>query len=61
MSGNPDLDHWEARFTSPDYRFGKEPNEFLTSTLRCKLGCTGARAISNGADHQAGRKKTVAR
>lgn len=33
MSGNPDLDHWEARFASPEYRFGKEPNEFLA---RCK-------------------------
>lgn len=33
MSGNPDLDHWEARFASEEFRFGKEPNEFL---VRCK-------------------------
>jgi len=33
MAHNPDLDHWEARFASSDYRFGKEPNEFL---VRCK-------------------------
>jgi ubiquinone/menaquinone biosynthesis C-methylase UbiE len=33
MSGNPDLDHWEARFASPEYRFGKEPSEFLA---RCR-------------------------
>lgn len=29
MPHNSDLDHWESRFASPDYRFGKEPNEFL--------------------------------
>ncbi|HWK86366.1 MAG TPA: class I SAM-dependent methyltransferase [Xanthobacteraceae bacterium] len=33
MSSNPDLDHWEARFASEEFRFGKEPNEFL---VRCK-------------------------
>jgi ubiquinone/menaquinone biosynthesis C-methylase UbiE len=33
MSADPDLAYWEARFASPDYRFGKEPNEFL---VRCK-------------------------
>ncbi|MGD9847261.1 MAG: methyltransferase domain-containing protein [Variibacter sp.] len=33
MSVNPDLAHWEARFASPEYRFGKAPNEFL---VRCK-------------------------
>ena len=33
MSRNPDLDHWEARFASEEFRFGKEPNEFL---VRCK-------------------------
>ena len=31
MSRNPDLDHWEARFASEEFRFGKEPNEFLVS------------------------------
>lgn len=34
MSDNPDLDHWEARFASEEFRFGKEPNEFLVG---CKL------------------------
>lgn len=33
MSNDPDLDHWEARFASEEFRFGKEPNEFL---VRCK-------------------------
>jgi ubiquinone/menaquinone biosynthesis C-methylase UbiE len=28
---NPDLDHWESRFASEEFRFGKEPNEFLVS------------------------------
>ncbi len=48
MSQNPDLDHWEARFASADYRFGKEPNEFL---VRCKplLPRTGkALAVADG-------------
>lgn len=48
MSHNPDLDHWEARFASADYRFGKEPNEFL---VRCKplLPHTGkALAVADG-------------
>src|SRR6185312_11053291 len=33
MPHNPDLDHWECRFASEEFRFGKEPNEFL---VRCK-------------------------
>lgn len=32
-ASNTDLEHWEARFASPDYHFGTEPNEFL---VRCK-------------------------
>jgi len=31
MLRNPGLDHWEARFASEEFRFGKEPNEFLVS------------------------------
>lgn len=33
MTDNIDLQHWEERFSTPDYRFGKEPNQFL---VRCK-------------------------
>jgi len=33
MPSNSDLGHWESRFASEDYRFGKESNEFL---VRCK-------------------------
>lgn len=48
MTNNPDLDHWEARFASPEYRFGKQPNAFL---VRCKplLPPTGkALAVADG-------------
>lgn len=48
MSHNPDLEHWESRFASAEYRFGKEPNEFL---VRCKplLPHTGkALAVADG-------------
>lgn len=48
MPHNPDLDHWEARFASEEFRFGKEPNEFL---VRCKplLPKTGkALAVADG-------------
>jgi ubiquinone/menaquinone biosynthesis C-methylase UbiE len=31
MSNDTDLDHWEARFASEEFRFGKTPNEFLVS------------------------------
>lgn len=31
MTSDPDLDHWEARFASEEFRFGKTPNEFLVS------------------------------
>lgn len=48
MPHNPDLTHWESRFASAEYRFGKEPNEFL---VRCKplLPRTGkALAVADG-------------
>ncbi len=48
MTDNIDLQHWEDRFSTPDYRFGREPNEFL---VRCKtlLPRTGkALAVADG-------------
>jgi SAM-dependent methyltransferase len=30
---NIDLQHWQERYATPDFRFGREPNEFL---VRCK-------------------------
>jgi ubiquinone/menaquinone biosynthesis C-methylase UbiE len=48
MANNPDLTHWESRFASTEYRFGKEPNECL---VRCKplLPRTGtALAVADG-------------
>lgn len=48
MTRDPDLEHWEARFASEEFRFGKAPNEFL---VRCKplLPHTGkALAVADG-------------
>jgi len=48
MTGNSELDHWQERYATPDYRFGKAPNEFLA---RCKplLPRTGkALAVADG-------------
>jgi SAM-dependent methyltransferase len=33
MTDTSELQHWQDRYSSPGYRFGKEPNEFL---LRCQ-------------------------
>lgn len=33
MSGFSERDFWEERYSTPEYRFGKDPNEFLA---RCK-------------------------
>ena len=31
MANQTDFEHWQERFNTPDYRFGKEANEFLKS------------------------------
>lgn len=31
MTDASDFDHWQERFSTPDFRFGKEPNEFLVA------------------------------
>jgi SAM-dependent methyltransferase len=33
MTNTAEFDRWQARYATPDYTFGKEPNEFL---LRCR-------------------------
>lgn len=33
MTNTSELQHWQDRYSTPDYRFGKAPNEFL---VRCK-------------------------
>ena len=33
MTSTSERDHWQDRYSTPDYRFGKAPNEFL---VRCK-------------------------
>ena len=33
MTNSSERQHWQDRYSTPDYRFGKEPNEFL---VRCK-------------------------
>jgi len=48
MTDNTERDHWEARYATADYRFGKQANEFL---IRCKplLPKTGrALAVADG-------------
>src|SRR5262245_35023605 len=31
MTNTSELQHWQDRYSTPDYRFGKEPNEFLVA------------------------------
>jgi SAM-dependent methyltransferase len=31
MTDATELQHWQDRYSTPDYRFGKEPNEFLAA------------------------------
>lgn len=48
MTNTSELQHWQDRYSTPDYRFGKAPNEFL---VRCKplLPQTGkALAVADG-------------
>jgi len=48
MTDTTEFDHWQERYSTPDYRFGKTPNEFL---VRCKplLPKTGkALAVADG-------------
>ena len=48
MTDTTELQHWQERYSTPDYRFGKEPNEFL---VRCQplLPRTGkALAVADG-------------
>lgn len=48
MTDNPEFARWESRFDTPEYHFGKAPNEFLA---RCKplLPISGtALAIADG-------------
>ena len=33
MTNTAEFDRWQARYATPDYTFGKEPNEFL---VRCR-------------------------
>jgi SAM-dependent methyltransferase len=48
MSGftNPQ-DHWDTRFSTPDYVFGEEPNDFLVSQAS-RLGHGHALALADG-------------
>ena len=48
MTNSSELQHWQDRYSTPDYRFGKAPNEFL---VQCKplLPRTGkALAVADG-------------
>jgi SAM-dependent methyltransferase len=48
MTATPDFNRWQERFSTPDFLFGKAPNEFL---VRCKdlLPRTGkALAVADG-------------
>ena len=39
---------WEARFATPDYAFGKEPNYFLRSCQKLLPRCGQALAVADG-------------
>ncbi len=48
MTNTSELQHWQDRYATPDYRFGKAPNEFL---VRCQplLPCSGkVLAVADG-------------
>jgi SAM-dependent methyltransferase len=45
---NPDFEHWQARFASPDYRFGKEPNAFLRASAPVLPKAGTALAVADG-------------
>lgn len=48
MSGTPEFERWQERYSTPEYRFGTEPSEFLA---RCRplLPASGkALAVADG-------------
>ncbi len=51
MSGNDDMNEyarWQARFATPDYAFGKEPNYFLKSCRKLLPSHGRALAVADG-------------
>ncbi|MGN6461434.1 MAG: class I SAM-dependent methyltransferase [Pseudolabrys sp.] len=48
MTDTPEYQRWEARFSSPDYTFGKEPNEFLVSCRPLLPRSGKALAVADG-------------
>ena len=48
MTDTPDYQRWQARFSSPDYIFGKEPNEFLVSCQPLLPRSGKALAVADG-------------
>lgn len=43
-----ELEHWEARFSGPDYRFGTAPNEFLRTQAHLLPAKGEALAVADG-------------
>jgi hypothetical protein len=48
MTTTSERDYWQARYSTPDYRFGKEPNEFLVGCRPLLPKGGGALADSEG-------------
>lgn len=48
MTDTPEYQRWETRFSSPEYTFGKEPNEFLVSCRPLLPRSGKALAVADG-------------
>ena len=48
MADKTEFEHWQERFSTPDYRFGKAPNAFLKSQAHLLRKGEKALAIADG-------------
>ena len=48
MNGMSEFDHWQERYSTPDYRFGKAPNAFLVACKKLLPPRGRALAVADG-------------
>ncbi len=48
MTNATDFQHWQERYSTPDYRFGREPNEFLVRCAPLLPGTGKVLAVADG-------------
>ncbi|MGE3869033.1 MAG: class I SAM-dependent methyltransferase [Pseudorhodoplanes sp.] len=48
MNGMSEFDHWQERYSTPDYRFGKAPNAFLVACKKRLPPRGRALAVADG-------------